>query len=80
MQINITTVPFSDFSESSDNVFPEIVSGKEKLGAIVPRGIMFEGVSAMVSPFKVCFTNNLDEEQNCVLKQFSNLKQVFVLQ
>jgi hypothetical protein len=50
LQINITTVASSDLRESKLSVFPERVSGKEKFGAIVPKGNIVDGVNDMIPP------------------------------
>jgi hypothetical protein len=45
--MNITTVALSDFSPCKPMVRPVMVSGNVKSGAIVPSGIMVDGVAAM---------------------------------
>jgi len=48
LQINITTVAFFDEVKPGSEYFPDIVSGKEKLGAIVPKANMEDGVNDIV--------------------------------
>lgn len=49
--MNITRHPLLPLTESSDRVSPEEGSKSEKDGAIVPKGIIFEGVLAIISIF-----------------------------
>jgi hypothetical protein len=44
----MTSVPFSPFKSARLLYLPEIVSNKLKSGAIVPKGIILEGVADIV--------------------------------
>ena len=45
--MNITNVALSPFKSERENVLPETVSNKTNEGAMVPRGIIVDGVAAM---------------------------------
>jgi len=45
LQINIIRVATEDFSELSDSSLPDTVSLNSKVGAVVPKGSITEGVN-----------------------------------
>ena len=70
--MNIMTVATSDFKSCNDFISPDIVSNNEKSVAGVPRGIIFDGVLAMV------FLQVLSKKKSGCLAGLNNLFCFFV--